>query len=107
SSARQPLFFAHSKHPERSRCRRRSRNWRKPANRDLDDADGPAPSAQLPRTSLPLKGEQSMNTNTATEYRNLPLAVLTESATNPRRIFEDSALKELAESIRSQGVLFP
>ena len=46
-----------------------------------------------------------MNTNTATEYRNLPLAVLIESATNPRRIFEDSALKELAESIRSQGVL--
>ena len=49
----------------------------------------------------------TMNTNTATEYRNLPLAVLTESATNPRRIFEDSALKELAESIRSQGVLSP
>src|ERR1700677_4986908 len=55
----------------------------------------------------PLKGEQPMNTNTATEYRNLPLAVLTESATNPRRIFEDAALKELAESIRSQGVLSP
>ena len=48
-----------------------------------------------------------MHTNTATEYRNLPLAVLTESATNPRRIFEDAALKELAESIRSQGVLSP
>jgi ParB family chromosome partitioning protein len=48
-----------------------------------------------------------MNTNTATEYRNLPLGVLTESATNPRRIFEDAALKELAESIRSQGVLSP
>ncbi len=43
----------------------------------------------------------------ATEYRNLPLAVLTESATNPRRIFEDAALKELAESIRTQGVLSP
>jgi ParB family chromosome partitioning protein len=55
----------------------------------------------------PLKGEQPMNTNTASEYRNLPLAVLTESVTNPRRIFEDSALKELAESIRSQGVLSP
>ena len=40
-----------------------------------------------------------MNTNTATEYRNLPLAVLTESATNPRRIFEDSALKELADYV--------
>ena len=48
-----------------------------------------------------------MHTNTATEYRNLPLAALTESATNPPRIFEDSALKELAESIRSQGVLSP
>ena len=43
----------------------------------------------------------------ATEYRNLPLAVLTESKTNPRRIFEDEALKELAASIRSQGVLSP
>ncbi|MGC1869906.1 MAG: ParB/RepB/Spo0J family partition protein [Acidobacteriaceae bacterium] len=43
----------------------------------------------------------------ATEYRNLPLSILTESKTNPRRIFEDSALKELAESIRSQGVLSP
>jgi ParB family chromosome partitioning protein len=48
-----------------------------------------------------------MNPNTATEYRDLPLAVLTESATNPRRIFEDAGLKELAESIRSQGVLSP
>jgi ParB family chromosome partitioning protein len=48
-----------------------------------------------------------MNPNTATEYRNLPLNVLTESATNPRRIFEDVALKELAASIRVQGVLSP
>ncbi|MGH9434957.1 MAG: ParB/RepB/Spo0J family partition protein, partial [Terriglobia bacterium] len=43
----------------------------------------------------------------ATEYRNLPLDILTESKTNPRRIFEDAALKELADSIRSQGVLSP
>jgi ParB family chromosome partitioning protein len=48
-----------------------------------------------------------MNSNTVTEYRDLPLAVLSESPTNPRRIFEDAALKELAESIRSQGVLSP
>ena len=41
-----------------------------------------------------------MNTNTVTEYRNLPLAVLTESATNPRRISKDLDLKELAESTR-------
>jgi ParB family chromosome partitioning protein len=50
-----------------------------------------------------------MNTTVinATEYRDLPLAMLTESATNPRRIFEDAALMELAESIRTQGVLSP
>lgn len=43
----------------------------------------------------------------ATEYRNVSLALLSESKTNPRRIFEDTALKELAESIRTQGVLSP
>jgi ParB family chromosome partitioning protein len=42
-----------------------------------------------------------------TEYRDLPLAMLYESTTNPRRTFEDDALKELAESIRTQGVLSP
>jgi len=48
-----------------------------------------------------------MNPNTTTEYRNLPIAVLTESATNPRRIYDNAALRELAESIRVQGVLSP
>jgi ParB family chromosome partitioning protein len=48
-----------------------------------------------------------MNPNTASEYRNLPLNVLSESTTNPRHIFEDAALKELAASIRTQGILSP
>jgi ParB-like nuclease domain len=43
----------------------------------------------------------------ATEYRNASLSLLSESKTNPRRIFEDAALKELSESIRTQGVLSP
>jgi ParB family chromosome partitioning protein len=43
----------------------------------------------------------------ATEYRNVPLSVLNESKTNPRRTFEPTALKELAESIKSQGILSP
>jgi ParB family transcriptional regulator, chromosome partitioning protein len=43
----------------------------------------------------------------ATEYRNVSLSLLNESKSNPRRIFEDAALKELADSIRSQGVLSP
>ena len=43
----------------------------------------------------------------ATEYRYVSFSLLSESKTNPRRIFEDAALKELAESIRTQGVLSP
>jgi len=43
----------------------------------------------------------------ATEYRELPLVLLNESKTNPRRVFDESSLKELAASIRSQGVLSP
>jgi ParB family chromosome partitioning protein len=44
---------------------------------------------------------------TQSEYRNLPLVSLTESATNPRRSFDQSALGELAESIKTQGILAP
>jgi ParB family chromosome partitioning protein len=43
----------------------------------------------------------------ATEYRNVSLSLLNVSKTNPRRTFEDAAMKELAESIRAQGVLSP
>jgi hypothetical protein len=39
----------------------------------------------------------------ATEYRNVSLSLLSESKTNPRRMFEDAALKELSESIRTQA----
>ncbi|MBV8629649.1 MAG: ParB/RepB/Spo0J family partition protein, partial [Silvibacterium sp.] len=44
---------------------------------------------------------------TSSEYRNLPIVSLTESASNPRRTFEESALNELAKSIKAQGVLSP
>jgi ParB family transcriptional regulator, chromosome partitioning protein len=43
----------------------------------------------------------------ATEYRNLPLAMLTESKTDPRRSFEPNALHELAKTIQVHGVLSP
>jgi ParB family chromosome partitioning protein len=43
----------------------------------------------------------------STEYRNLPLSLLNVSKTNPRRTFDEVALKELAESIRAQGILSP
>ncbi len=48
-----------------------------------------------------------MTTAVQSEYRNLPLASLTESAMNPRRSFDEAALNELAESIRNQGLLSP
>ena len=41
------------------------------------------------------------------EYRNLPIIQLQESPANPRRVFEDAALQELAASIQTQGVLSP
>jgi ParB family chromosome partitioning protein len=44
---------------------------------------------------------------TQAEYRNLPLDSLIECSINPRRIFDETALNELAESIRTQGILSP
>ena len=49
----------------------------------------------------------AVQTPVQSEYRNLPLESLTESPLNPRRTFDDAALQELAESIRTQGVLSP
>lgn len=46
-------------------------------------------------------------TRVTQEYRNIPIAQLQESATNPRKTFDDARLAELAESIRSKGVLSP
>jgi ParB family chromosome partitioning protein len=48
-----------------------------------------------------------MTTTVQSEYRNLPLASLTESANNPRHSFDEAALNELAESIKAQGILAP
>ncbi len=52
-----------------------------------------------------------MSTNEAVnplqEYVNVPLAQLVESSTNPRKTFDEEKLEELAESIRSKGVLSP
>jgi hypothetical protein len=44
---------------------------------------------------------------TQSEYRNLPILSLMESPANPRRSFDGTSLNELADSIRSQGVLSP
>jgi ParB family transcriptional regulator, chromosome partitioning protein len=43
----------------------------------------------------------------ANEHRDLPLSLLLESTANPRRQFDEASLKELAETIRTQGILSP
>ena len=47
------------------------------------------------------------DTITAATYQNLPLERLQESASNPRRRYDEAALATLADSIRLQGVLQP
>jgi ParB family chromosome partitioning protein len=49
----------------------------------------------------------SANHTAVNEYRNLPISVLVESGTNPRRRFNEDNLRELAESFQSQGILAP
>ena len=41
------------------------------------------------------------------EYRDVPVTALTESASNPRKRFDESGLSELAASFKTQGVLAP
>lgn len=41
------------------------------------------------------------------DFREVPIYALQESPTNPRRSFDEGKLFELAQSIRSQGVLVP
>ena len=52
-----------------------------------------------------------MNTTEAVkslkEYVTIPILDLIESSTNPRKVFDEERLEELAESIRSKGVLSP
>ena len=41
------------------------------------------------------------------QYQTIPLASIHESATNPRRSFDESKLAELADSLRTQGLIQP
>jgi ParB family chromosome partitioning protein len=40
-------------------------------------------------------------------YKTLPLTMLEESSTNPRRTFEPSKLVELAQSLTTHGLIQP
>lgn len=47
------------------------------------------------------------NTEISSEYRSVPINILVESATNPRKRFDEKNLEELAASMRAQGILAP
>ena len=47
------------------------------------------------------------NTVSSNEYRSVPISILVESATNPRKRFDEKNLEELAASMRAQGILAP
>ena len=53
-----------------------------------------------------MKSIQNMSIQSS-DYRDLPVAQLVESPTNPRKRYNEASLKELAESIQAQGVLAP
>jgi ParB family chromosome partitioning protein len=62
----------------------------------------------MPRTSAKNKGATTMTTKKHNaEFQILALANIHESTTNPRRTFDDSKLAELAESLRTQGLIQP
>jgi ParB family chromosome partitioning protein len=46
-------------------------------------------------------------TKISNEYSNAAMVELAESTTNPRKTFDEASLEELAQSIRSHGVLSP
>jgi ParB family chromosome partitioning protein len=51
--------------------------------------------------------ESTQAVTSPNEYRNIPIAILVESPTNPRKRFDEKTLGELAASFKTQGVLEP
>ena len=51
--------------------------------------------------------QSTVSTSNGNEYRSVPISVLVESATNPRKRFDEKNLEELAASMQAQGVLAP
>ena len=51
--------------------------------------------------------QDAQNTAISNEYRSVPISILVESATNPRKRFDEKNLEELAASVKAQGILAP
>ena len=51
--------------------------------------------------------QTTQNATNHNEYRSIPVTALVESASNPRKRFDETSLNELAASLKTQGVLAP
>jgi ParB family transcriptional regulator, chromosome partitioning protein len=51
--------------------------------------------------------QNAQNSAISNEYRSVPISILVESATNPRKRFDEKNLEELAASFKTQGILAP
>jgi hypothetical protein len=51
--------------------------------------------------------QDAQNNAISNEYRSVPISILVESATNPRKRFDEKNLEELAASMKAQGILAP
>jgi hypothetical protein len=51
--------------------------------------------------------QEAQNTVSSNEYRSVPIGILVESATNPRKRFDEKNLEELAASMKAHGILAP
>ena len=47
--------------------------------------------------------QDSQNTANSNEYRSVPISILVESATNPRKRFDEKNLEELAASMKGRA----
>ena len=59
-------------------------------------------SALIPQAAVPQDGAQSQR-----GVSRLPVDLISRDETQPRKVFDDAKLHELAESIRTQGILQP
>jgi hypothetical protein len=48
--------------------------------------------------------QEAQNSSNSNEYRSVPIGILVESATNPRKRFDEKNLEELAASMKAQGI---
>ncbi len=83
----------------------------KPSTSTSMYADSPIPTertrAVRSTPSAPNPSSRRAQMQNSSEFQYLAIDTIHESATNPRRTFDTSRLEELAESIRSNGLIQP